>query len=139
LRAGGIDKHVEAGPLDHPFKALVGHLLALDREADLPTQVWVPDRYWGSLLEAGPYIEAGVLPPLPATGAVPWPWPAIAPAAFAGIADEGVGRRIMSTKEATVLGLSGNSGVVQRIYLRGPGGTTIYSFSLWPMLPDESS
>jgi hypothetical protein len=44
----------------------------------------------------------------------------------------------MSRGEAAVLGLSDNGGVVERIYLRGPDGETIYSFSLWLMLPDES-
>jgi len=38
-----------------------------------------------------------------------------------------------------VLGLSDNGGVVKRIYLLGPNGETLYSFSLWPMLPDETS
>lgn len=45
----------------------------------------------------------------------------------------------MSADEAAVLGLSDNGGVVQGIYLLGPDGETIYSFSLWPMLPDETS
>jgi hypothetical protein len=45
----------------------------------------------------------------------------------------------MTADEAAVLGLSNNGGVVQRIYLVGPDGATIYSFSLWPMLPDGAS
>ena len=48
-------------------------------------------------------------------------------------------RRVMSADEAAVLGLSDNGGVVQRIYLLGPDGKTIYSFSLWPLFPDETS
>jgi hypothetical protein len=44
----------------------------------------------------------------------------------------------MSVAEAAVHGLSDNGGVVQRVYLLGPDGVTIYSFSLWPMLPDET-
>jgi hypothetical protein len=43
----------------------------------------------------------------------------------------------MSAEEAAVLGLSDHGGVVQRIYLLGPDDETIYSFSLWPMLPDQ--
>jgi hypothetical protein len=41
-------------------------------------------------------------------------------------------------RSAAVLGLSDNGGVVPRIYLVGPDHRTIYSFSLWPMLPDET-
>jgi hypothetical protein len=44
----------------------------------------------------------------------------------------------MSADEAAVIGLSDNGGVVQRVYLLGPDEKTTYSFSLWPMLPDES-
>lgn len=106
------------------------------------TQVWVPDRYWGSLIEAGPAIEIGLLPDPRDAGSVPWPWPDIAPLDFVG-RDEGgwIGypRRVMSAEEAAVLGLSDNGGVVQRIYLLGPDGETIYSFSLWPMVPSESN
>ena len=45
----------------------------------------------------------------------------------------------MTPVEASVLGLSNNGGVVQRVYLLGPDGTTVYSFSLWPMVPGGSS
>jgi hypothetical protein len=44
----------------------------------------------------------------------------------------------MSAHESAVLGLSINGGVVKRTYLIGPDRKSIYSFSLWPMLPDES-
>jgi hypothetical protein len=101
----------------------------------------VPDRYWGNLFEAAPAIEVGVLPDPRDAGSAPWPWPGIEPAAFLGPPDPGGewGRRVMSAAEAGVLGLSRNGGVVQRIYLLGPDGVTLYSFSLWPMLPDETS
>ena len=103
------------------------------------TLVWMPDRHWGNLLEAGPAIEIGLLPDPRDVGIVPWPWPGIAPAKFIGLADyNSAGLRVMSAAEAAVLGLSDNGGVVKRIYLRGPDGKTLYSFSLWPMLPDEA-
>jgi hypothetical protein len=97
----------------------------------------VPDRYWGSLLEAAPHIESGVLPRPQDAGSAAWPWPGIAPADFTGLEDVLLGRRGMSAQEAAVLGLSDNGGLVQRIYLVGPDRRTIYSFSLWPMVPDE--
>ena len=45
----------------------------------------------------------------------------------------------MSTDEAAALGLSDTGGVVQRVYLLGPDGKTVYLFSLWPRLPDEAN
>jgi hypothetical protein len=44
----------------------------------------------------------------------------------------------MSAAEAAVQGLADNGGVVHRIYLLGPDRKTIYYFSLWPILPDET-
>jgi len=138
VRTGDLVKRVE-GVSASPLGPLTDHLRNFDRETSIPTSVWVPARYWGSLLGAGPYVEQGLLPDPRDTGAVPWPWPGIAPAEFVGLADYSAGRRVMSAEEAAVLGLSDNGGVVQRIYLLGPDGKTIYSFSLWPMVPDETS
>ena len=142
ISAGDLNKRVEIVASEAPLGELANYLRNFDQRTGIPTQVWVPDRYWGSLLEAGPAIEIGLLPDPRDAGSVPWPWPDIAPLDFVG-RDEGgwIGapRRVMSPQEAAVLGLSDNGGVVKRIYLRGPDGKTIYSFSLWPMLPDEAS
>jgi alpha-tubulin suppressor-like RCC1 family protein len=141
VRAGGVERRVE-GPGPNRFPELATHLLNIDRVARHPTRVWVPDRYWGNLLTAGSWIELGILPDPRDADLVPWPWPGIAPEAFAGIEDGGwasAGRRVMSADEAAVLGLSDYGGVVARVYLLGPDGATIYSFSLWPMLPGETS
>jgi len=139
VHAGGLDKRVEvAGP--SPLGALVDRLGNFDPGASIPTQVWVPERYWGNLLEAGAAIEIGLLPDPGVAGSARWPWPGLEPGDFVGRDEGGWSgnpRRIMSADEAAVLGLSDNGGVVKRIYLRGPDGKTIYSFSLWPMLPDE--
>ncbi len=141
IHAGGLDKRVVV-PGSSPFEALADHLRNFDRGGSIPTQVWVPDRYWGSLSEAGGAIENGVLPDPRDAGSAPWPWPDLEPGDFVG-RDEGgwIGnpRRIMSADEAAVLGLSANGGVVKRIYLLGPDRKTIYSFSLWPVFPDETS
>ncbi len=101
----------------------------------------MPDRYWGNLLEAAPLSKVACCLTRATTGVAPWPWPAIGPDDFEGTTLDGWWylRRVMSAAEAGVLGLSRNGGVVQRIYLLGPDGATIYSFSLWPMLPDEAS
>jgi len=141
IRAGGLDKRVEVFGGEAPFAALEDDLRNFDPASSIPTSVWVPDRYWGNLFEAANAIEVGVLPDPREVGSAPWPWPGIVPAAFLGPPDPDgeQGRRVMSAAEAAVLGLSRNGGVVQRIYLLGPDGVTIYSFSLWPMLPDETS
>ncbi len=136
VRVGGLDKRVENVPLG----ALDDYLRNFGRDG-IPTRVWVPDRYRGNLLDASifQYIGDGLTPGLAETGTVAWPWSGVAPAEFAGLADLTSGRRVMSADEAAVLGLSDNGGVVQRIYLLGPDGETIYYFSLWPMLPDEGT
>ena len=139
VRAGGLDKHVE-GPGPNRFPELATYLLSIDRVARFPTRVFVPDRYWGNLFEVEDYwIESGILPEPRDAGIVPWPWPDIAPAEFVGPAAPEPGRRVMSVDAAAVLGLSDNGGVVGMVYLRAPDGTTIYWFSLWPMLPDQTS
>lgn len=139
IRAGGVDKRVEIVGSANPFGALRDHLLDIAEGQGIPTQVWVPRRYWGLLIEVSSWIEVGVLPRPDDAAIVAWPWAGIAPWA-AGTATEPVDedrRRVMSQAEAAVLGLSDDGGVVQRVFLRGPTGSTVYSFSLWPMLPDE--
>jgi alpha-tubulin suppressor-like RCC1 family protein len=137
FRAAGIDKRVENAGFG-PLGALHDRIEAFG--GSHPTAaVWVADRYWGNLLDTSVFqsIGDGVTPGLAESGSVAWPWPAIAPGDFVGLADLSSGRRVMTAEEASVLGLSDNGGVVQRVYLRGPGGKTIFYFSLWPMSPDE--
>jgi hypothetical protein len=138
IHAGGLDKRVENFG-SAPFGALTDYLRNFDRSG-IPTSVLVPDRYWGNLLDASVfrYIGDGVVPGLAGSGTVPWPWPGVAPAEFVGLAELSPGRRVMSGDEAAVVGLSDIGGVVQRVYLLGPDGETIYYFSLWPMAPDEA-
>ena len=137
FNAAGIDKRFEDAALA-PLREYI-----VDFGRSNPTAaVWAADRYWGSLLDASVFkgIGDGTTPGLAESGSVAWPWPGIAPTDFVG-RDEGgwIGtpRRVMTAEEASVLGLSDNGGVVQRVYLRGPDGKTIYYFSLWPMSPDE--
>jgi hypothetical protein len=139
VRAGDVDKRIDIhGP--NPFEALVDYLLDFAERSGIPKEAWVPDRHWGLLIEASSWIELGVVPDPPESAIVAWPWAGIPPW-VAGTAMNPVDenqRRVMSRAEASVLGLSDNGGVVQQIYLRGTDGETIYSFSLWPMLPDET-
>ena len=139
VHVDGLHKRVDAGA--SALGPLMNELRAFKPGSDTPTSVWAPDRYWGNLLPADAWIEEGLLPARAEVGSVPWPWPGISPEDFAGL-DPGEGRqpgrRVMSADEAAVLGLWDNGGVVQRIFLIGPDRKTTYSFSLWPMLPDET-
>jgi hypothetical protein len=141
VHAGGLDKRVAVFAPEAPLAALEDHIRNFDGGGSIPAQVWVTDRYRGNLLNAGPYIESGVLPDPSDVGIVPWPWPGILPSDFVGPTASSSGNpgRVMSATEAAVLGLSDNGGVVQRTYLLGPDGKTIYDFSLWPVFPDETS
>lgn len=130
IRAGGLDRRIQAEGAN-PLGPLMDRLRSFGTGDGVPTTVFAPQRYLGSLVDVGQVTDVA---------AVPWPWPGIAPGAFivpAEYAFIAVGNRIMSAKEAAMLGLSANGGVVQRIYLRAPTGTTVYVFSMRPLLPDE--
>ena len=131
VRAGALGKRVEVvGGTNSPFSALAEYLRTFD-DGSLSSSVWVPDRYWGLL--GGQNSD----PQVPDLSDVPWPWPGIAPEDF-GSEDSLDRRRVMSSEEAAVLGLSDDGGVVERIdfIYRGPDRTQLYSFSLWPILPE---
>jgi hypothetical protein len=136
IRAGDVDKVVEISGSNDPFLPLVAHLRDLDGKDGVSTQTWEADRYWGLLIEVSSWMEVGVLPRPDRADVVDWPWPAIAPWTSGTIGNE---RRVMSAKEAAVMGLSDEGGVVQRLYVHGHDDETIYAFSLWPMFPDERS
>ena len=138
LQTDNFNKRVDVGG-PSPVGALIERLADYDPGPSVSTRNWAGDRHWGNLFEAASAIEIGLLPDPADVGIFAWPWPSIAPADFVGRDEGGWGdtRRVMSSAEAAVLGLSNHGGVVQRVYLLGPDGVTIYSFSLWPMQPDE--
>jgi len=138
IRAGGFDKRVIVTGSPGPFEALADHLRDINQAGDLDTTLWKPDRYWGSLLPADALIKDGVLPA--PSFIYDWPWARIAPARFSGLRELRPGRRMLSPKEATLdVGFLNDVNVVERAYLRGPDGETIYALSLWPVSPDEKS
>ena len=139
IRTASLDREVVAfGP--SPLAPLAERLRTLDRVAALVTTTWQPDRFWGSLYDTEPTLADRGLPPPTAADIVAWPWPALGPADFVPPGD-GPGRpfREMTSAEAAVLGLSGNGGVVERVFVAAPDGSRVFVFSLWPMLPDERS
>jgi len=99
IRAGGLDKRVEVS-VSGPFGALEHYLRNFDRSG-IKATLWVPDRFWGNLLDASIFknIGNGVTPGLADTGAAPWPWSGVAPVEFVRLADVSQGRRIMSAKQ----------------------------------------
>ena len=139
VRAGGLVKRIDVGG-PSPLGTLLSELGAYKPAPGIAARVWAPDRYWGILFEAAPAIESGLIPKPSEVGSSPWPWSNLTPADFSGRAEGGwIGypRRVMSTAAASVLNLSDDGGVVQRIYIVGPDDKTIYYFSLWPVAPDE--
>jgi alpha-tubulin suppressor-like RCC1 family protein len=138
VRAGGLDKRVLGGGLAE----LTDYLRNFDQTGGIPTTVFVPDAYIGNLLPAEGWIRDGFLPSVADAGAVSWPWPDIAPTDFVGLApgeERRAGQRVMTAAEAAVIGLSDNGGLVKRIYLIGPDKKTVFSISLWPVLPGGPS
>jgi alpha-tubulin suppressor-like RCC1 family protein len=140
VRAGALDKRIEAFG-EHPLGLLIERLLSLDRGGSIPTRVWLPDRFRGTLFDVDPANYGGVLPDPDEVGSFAWPWPGLAPEDFVRPEgpDFGLPRRVMSGAEAAVHGFSGNGGLVQRVYLVGPDRKTLYYFSMWPVFPDETS
>jgi alpha-tubulin suppressor-like RCC1 family protein len=131
VHVGELDKRVTIETLS-PLGPLTERLLALGGDSTAPAAIWVPELYRGSLVDLGSAARPGT---------VAWPWPTVDPGEFE-VPDEyaffETGYRTMSADEAAALGFSRDGGVVQRAYIVGPDGETIYWFSLRPMLPDEA-
>lgn len=138
LRAGDVDRRIEVGG-PSPFGDLIDALLPYD-PVPLPTETWRPSRSWGTLFDVGGYVDAGTLPDPRTTGSLPWPWPEIQPDDFEPEPAKAWGSyplRAMSADELGALGAVQPGDVVERVYLQGPDGETIYALALWPMAPDE--
>ncbi|MDQ2965791.1 MAG: hypothetical protein M3R57_08090, partial [Chloroflexota bacterium] len=123
---------------ENPLGPLVERLRNLDRGGSIPTRPWSPDRFRGSLFDVDPANYSGLLPDPDEVGFFDWPWPGLTPDDFVR-PEFATPLRVLSATEAAVHGFSNNGGLVKRVYLRGPDRKTLYYFSMWPMLPDESS
>ena len=139
IRADGLDKRVEVIGSNSPFQALEDRLLDVVTESSMTTQTWQADRFHGQLYDAASMIEVDVLPQVKEAGSLAWPWPDISPADFAHVASDFAGTRTLSAAEAAIAGLSDHGGVIERVYLRDPKGSTVYAFSMWPLAPDATS
>jgi hypothetical protein len=142
--AGGVKKTVsvyalgfdDAGVPDAPARAAFGRLkdrlTNIDKGGTFATDEYIPERYRGILLEGQPGVP----------GAIPWPWPDIAPADFTANADPNAFQlpaRVLTVDEVEALGIEPFTGGLQGVTLLGPDDGKAYSFSLRPLLPDEAA
>ncbi len=113
------------------FARLAERLQTIDSGGVFATAQYMPERYRGVLLEGQPGV--------PDTRA--WPWSDIAPADFVANPDPNASQfptRIMSPDEVATLGIERFEGGFQGLTLFGPDDGKVYSFSLRPLLPDET-
>jgi len=144
VNAGGLQKTVsiyalgleEEGAPDGParaaFRKLADRLGNIDDGGAIATDEYQPERYRGILLEGQPG----------APDAKAWPWTDIAPADFVSNADPNAFQlpaRVMTIDEVEALGIQPFAGGFQGLTLVGPDDGKAYSFSLRPLLPDETA
>ena len=142
--AGGVKKTVSIYALgleientpDAParagFKKLADQLGNIDDGGAIPTNEYSPERYRGILLEGQPG----------APDAKPWPWTDIAPVDFVSNGDPNAFQlpaREMTAEEVRAIGIEPFAGGFQGLTLIGPEDGKVYSFSLRPLLPDETA
>ncbi|MEO8571286.1 MAG: hypothetical protein ABI553_06250 [Chloroflexota bacterium] len=143
IEAGGISKVVsvyalgidtQGGPdvaARAAFAKLATSLQDFDNGGTVPTDAFAPERYRGILLEGQPGDP----------GALPWPWPSVAPTDFMPDPDPSafqLPKRVLSVAEVEALGVKPYQGGFQGVTLLGPRDGRIYTLSLRPLLPDES-
>ena len=143
INAGGISKRVAVyalgidvqnspdAPARAAFAELAGRLEDFDKGGAFSTAEYAPERYRGVLMDG----QAG------APDARAWPWPDVTPADFAPSPDPNASQlpsRVLSVAEVEALGINPYRGGFQGLTLIGPGDGKVYSFSLRPLLPDES-
>jgi hypothetical protein len=144
VNAGGLTKTVSIyalglegeGVPDAPARAgfarLAERLQNIDGGGVFETSEYVPEQYRGVLLDGQPG----------APDAKRWPWPDIAPTDFASNGDPNAFQlpaRVMSPAEIEVLGIEPFTGGFQGLTLLGPDDGKAYSFSLRPLLPEETA
>ena len=113
------------------FARLAEHLQTIDSGGVFETTAYEPAAFRGILLEGQPGVP----------DAVAWPWPDITPADFVSNADPNAFQlpaRVMTPAEVEVLGIEPFAGGFQGMTLVGPDDGKVYSFSLRPLLPDET-
>jgi hypothetical protein len=146
IDAGGIRKQVSVyalgidlpeegagadGPARAAFSKLAQRLADFDQGGTIPTEVYTPEAYRGTLLESPGAVAPDIRE---------WPWPELTPADFTtgGDQERPFPSRRMTPAEIEELGIDGYEGGFQGMLMTGPDGKT-YGFSLRPLLPEESA
>jgi hypothetical protein len=139
IRAAGLNKTVSVyglsiDPSDSAEAPARAAFLRLDARlhefvAGLTGSTWKPDRWRGTLMK----VEGDV------AEAKAWPWPNLRPDDFTAdpTNDFPLPHRTMTQSEVDALGLKSIEGGFNRLNIVGPDGTTMYTFGLRPLLPDE--
>jgi hypothetical protein len=144
INAGGLSKRVAVyalgldvqdspdSPARSAFKQLAERLQDFDRGGAYSTSEYVPERYRGILMDG----LSG------AQDAKPWPWTDLKPADFVANPDPNASQlpsRVLTVADVESLGINPYRGGFQGLTLVGPSGDSkAYSFSLRPLLPDET-
>ncbi len=111
------------------FVALAERLRELAADATFANELYVPHAYRGVLTEGFPgNVER------------PWPWPGIDPDTFGPKDPSGnvIFQRVLTPEEFAAVGVAGAEGGLLNAMLRAADGT-LYSLSVRPLLPDETS
>ncbi len=141
--AGGIKKAVSIyalgmdvqGGADAParaaFQRLADHLGNFDNGGTIATDVYQPAGYRAILMD-------GTATP----GQVDWPWTDLTPKDFAFPADPNMFQQathVLTQAQVDALGLKDVQGGFQGLTIATPDGGKVYSMSLRPLLPEETS
>jgi hypothetical protein len=113
------------------FLQLAQTLTTIDEGGMVAASEYVPTAYRGVLMEAPGVVDPDIRP---------WPWQDIAVEDFKPNPDPAklqFPNRVMTPEEVEALGIEGYSGGFQNAILKADDGTT-YTFSLRPLLPDET-
>ena len=136
INANGATKTVSASPLSLEMQPQGGPIIAAlvalyDRLQGFGAIVGESDRY-------APTAYRGILMPQDQAFNPPvdWPWTTITPADFKSDGNEFLLQRVLTPDDVAKLGLKGIEGGFMGLTLKS--GTKFYTFSLRPLLPDET-
>jgi hypothetical protein len=144
IDAGGLDKTVEVYALgmdvdpNQPdalariaFAKLADRLRDFDQKGTIPTDVYVPTSFRGTLIEGG---MGGA--------AVAWPWKDVKVTDFVAppVDQGGFPKHTLTPDQITALGIKAEdaAGGLQGINIQGTDGK-LYSLAIRPLLPDETN
>ena len=136
INANGVTKTVSATPLSIDMQPNAGPVIAAlvalqERLSGFgaitgASDLYTPTAYRGILMPQ----DQALNPP------VDWPWTTITPADFKSDGNEFLLQRVLTPDEVAKLGLKGIEGGFMGLTLKS--GSKFYTFSLRPLLPDET-